>query len=85
MAAIPTKKPYQPHELGNECGRHYVPTTSGYMATLIHYGTKWSLVLGDPHIELGINKLAKYLGMTTTRHLLSAFSYMSREGELLMR
>ena len=36
------------------------------MATPIHYGTKWSLGLGDPRIEFGINKLAKYLGMTTT-------------------
>ena len=50
------------------------------MGTPIHYGTKWSLVLNDPRIELGLNKLARYLGMTTTRHLqLAFFKWVKKE------
>jgi hypothetical protein len=42
------------------------------MATRVHYGTKWSSIMGDdvhPCFQSQINTPTKYFGMTTTKHL----------------
>jgi hypothetical protein len=66
----------QPTKLQQSLGRRYVPTKFDWMATRVHYGTKWSSIMGDdvhPCFQSQMNTPTKYLGMTTTKHLQLAF------------